>query len=43
LLLKALKASPSILAEDVLVEEPFPVDQLTEAQKQRLAAWQMER
>jgi len=36
-LLKALKSSPSILGHEVLVEEPFPVDQLTEAQKRLMA------
>ena len=32
-LLKALKSSPSILGNEVIVEEPFSVDNLTEAQK----------
>jgi len=33
-LLKALKSSPSILGGEVIVEEPFPTDRLTDAQKQ---------
>lgn len=36
-LLKALKSSPSILGDEVIVEEPFPVDQFTEAQKRLMA------
>jgi len=36
-MLQELKSAPSILGDEVLVEEPFPVDQLTEAQKQLFA------
>ena len=36
-MLQELKSEKSILGDEVLVEEPFPVDQLTEAQKQLLA------
>ena len=35
-LLEALKRSPSLLGDEVLVEEPFPTDRLTDAQRQLL-------